>query len=305
MTFTDQRVDYHVQAALGGSNRGDGPWRLISSGPNTLTIHYDIQSVNGKPFVDDVVINFVTDDQITLANQGGKGPPDTMKRIAGGSSPAPTVVTPTPTPAPVPTPTPAPGPTPAPTPKPEDTFTLDVQEVVTYKKFYQQVSIPNAKEGEAVKIAGGAGTAKVKEGKISAITLPGVATTALSSGPDPSKIELFVPPMQAMIHVRAGPSNAPMTKTWGWVDKVGDIVLADAAGKQYPAVGVWVAYDENGPKLAASYDPDEPLALTGFKPDPKSVPNQITFAFLVPVGTQIKEVQMGTTTLKAADVTAQ
>jgi len=243
--------------------------------------------------------DFITSPQVAVVRKPMAMPDGGLVTIPSlVPPPPPAVVVATPAPSsPVPTP---PAPTPAPpTPAPPardsglhspqaaaDNGVFDVIGATASSSLSIPISCGADETATQITLPGG--TAILKNGKFLSLNVDVQETQAtLSNGPRAIK-DLLAKDGEGLVIV----SGTAPHGGWDWAAKADQFTVADAAGKQYPANGVWADVTQAGQKkYFARYSENYPLdALT---PGTGTVGN-VWLCFSIPAGTEVKTLVLGT-----------
>ena len=218
------------------------------------------------------------------------GSPTSANPYGTGTSPQPQ---PTPTPTPNPTPPPASLTSPQSIVATANNSTLAVSKVVSSGKLPMPISTGSEVGKLSTTLPGG--DAILKNDHFLSLNLDVSETVdKLSTGPRPIQ-DLLVPEGQSLIQVVGTPPDGG----WGWAEKADTFALVDGAGNHYPPNGAWAEVTDGGAKkFVARYSANYPLgpitAQTG------KVGN-VWICFAVPNGTEVKQLVLGTITIKDFD----
>ncbi len=140
------------------------------------------------------------------------------------------------------------------------------------------------------------GTARLKDGKFIQLSVNTTQTIELLSRGDYLVKEFFVPPGMKMVQIVGKPDN----DRWQWADKLGSFELVDATGAKHQPHGAWAKATGGGGsrRMVAIYDAEKPV--TALAPE-EPLPTEVYIAFLVPEGTQLKELTFESRKLAALD----
>ncbi|MGB7159331.1 MAG: CvpA family protein [Tepidisphaeraceae bacterium] len=144
------------------------------------------------------------------------------------------------------------------------------------------------------------GTVSVQGRKLSKFTINGTEALARMAKSPYALDELFAPAGSAIVQVKGTPPPSGGTG-WEWYESAGDFALKDAPGKSYKANGAFAKVRRGTQDvMAAVYDAAAPIA--GPVKD-EGRPIEGWLAFVVPSGTQLKELTYKGQSIKAVSET--
>ncbi len=142
------------------------------------------------------------------------------------------------------------------------------------------------------------GTCSFRDQKFTKLSIDPVDSIRMLSAGSFGIQTLFVPPGQAMVQVSARPPAEG--DAWAWANDLQKFALVDAHKKTYRPAGAWAkVMQEAAERLAASYD------ASGATPSinqSQGRPTDVWIAFLVPAGTQLRDLSYGGKPIKAVNL---
>jgi hypothetical protein len=146
------------------------------------------------------------------------------------------------------------------------------------------------------------GTVSLTDRKIAKMDMNPTQTIALLSRGDHPVDELYAPDGQKVVQVIA---KAPEgNDAWTWAEGLKEFALKDAAGKSYLPAGAWAKVkQQNQEKLVGAYDARATTPPSVGKEDGQ--PAEVWIAFVVPNGTQLKQLTYKNQPIRSQDLTVQ
>jgi hypothetical protein len=130
------------------------------------------------------------------------------------------------------------------------------------------------------------GTCSTKDKKFTKLNIEPVDSIRLLSEGSFAIDTFFVTPGQKMVQVAATPP-AEGGDAWAWANNIGKFALTDASGKSHKAAGAWAKVkQQNSDRMVAAYNS---AGGTPSITQSEGRPTDCWIAFLVPSGTQLKQ----------------